>query len=267
MKNIFIFISKFLIFITILTFLFSSCVSQKKIKYLQQKQKEDTNTYFEASKTLDYKIQPKDNLYIRIMSPDEKTNALFNSMAGTVSGGATSGNEAGIFLTSYSVSEEGYIEFPILGKIFVRELTVDQIKNLLQQLVDEYIKDAVVIVRMVNFKITLLGETGSTQLNIYQNKINIFEAIALAGDLTDFAMKKNVFLVRQVKGGSKIYTLDLTSNKILSSELYYLAPNDILYFAPLRAKQFGFTTFPYGFAMGVVTFFISLLTLFQILKL
>jgi polysaccharide export outer membrane protein len=270
MKNIIVSISKFLIFITILAFLFSSCVSQKKIKYLQQKQKEDTNTYFEASKTLDYKVQPKDNLYIRIMSPDEKTNALFNTMGGSIGGsggGANAGNEASLFLTSYSVSEEGYIEFPILGKIFVRELTVEQIKNLLQQLVDEYIKDAVVIVRMVNFKITLLGETGSTQLNIYQNKINIFEVIAMGGDLTDFANKKNVFLVRQVKGGSKIYNLDLTSNKILSSDLYYLAPNDILYFAPLRAKQFGFTTFPYGFAMGVVTFFISLLTLFQILKL
>jgi polysaccharide export outer membrane protein len=268
MKNIFISISKILILFAILTYLFSSCVSQKKIKYLQQKEKTDTSTYFETNRTGDYKIQPKDNLYIRIMSLDEKTNMLFNSM--TTSNNMTGGGyfqDAGIYLSSYSVSDEGYIEFPILGKVFIKELTVEQTKNLLQQLVDEYIKEAVVIVKMVNFKITILGEARNPgSITIYQNKINIFEAIAMAGDLSDFANRNKVTLVRQVKGGSKTYFLDLTSSKLLSSDLYYLSPNDVLYISPLRVKQYGFSTFPYALVFSSITLIITLLTFLQVYK-
>ena len=268
MKKTFISISKILILITIIAFLFSSCVSQKKIRYLQQKQKDDTNTFFEANKTLDYKIQPKDNLFIKISSLDEKTNMLFNSMTGaTAMTGATNQQDAGIYLSSYSVTDEGYIEFPILGKIFIKELTVEQTKNLLQQLVDEYIKEAVVIVKMVNFKITILGEAKNPGLySIYQNKINVFEAISMAGDLSDFANRNNVILIRQVKGGSKTYYMDLTSNKILSSDLYYLSPNDILYISPLRVKQYGFATFPYALVFSSITLLLTLLTFFQVYK-
>jgi len=267
MKKIFISLSKILILFTILAFLFSSCVSQKKIKYLQQKEKEDTNTFFESNRTADYKIQPLDNVYIRIMSLDERTNGLFNSMSGGGStyGGTGAYQDAGIYLTSYSVSSEGYIEFPILGKIFIKELTVEQTRNLLQQLIDEYIKEAVVVVKMVNFKITILGEARNPgQISIYQNKINIFEGISLAGDLTDFANRNKVILVRQVKGGSKMFYLDLTSNKILNSELYYLAPNDILYISPLRVKQYGFETFPYALIFSSITLLLTLLTFFQV---
>ena len=272
MKTILISFSKGLILFTLLAIILSSCVSQKKIKYLQQKQKEDTNTYFETNKIIgDYKIQPKDNLYIRIMSLDERTNTLFNSMTSTGAvGGAVGGSyqNANLYLTSYSVSDEGYIEFPILGKVFVKELTVEQVKNLMQQLIDEYLKEAVVIVKMVNFKITILGEAKQPgQIDVYQNKINIFEALSLAGDLTDFANRNEVLLVRQVKGGSKTFKLDLTSNKLLNSELYYLSPNDILYISPLRVKQYGFATFPYALVFSAITLLLTLLTFFQVYKL
>jgi polysaccharide biosynthesis/export protein len=265
MKKIFISISKILILFTILAVLFSSCVSQRKIKYLQKKQKADTNTFFESVKTADYKIQPKDDLYIRISSLDEKTNQLFNSMAQNNVQSNNQTQDAGIYLNSYSVSNEGYIEFPILGKVYIKELTVEQTKSLLQQLVDEYIKESVVIVKMVNFKITILGEIRSPGLlSIFQNKINIFEAISMVGDLTDFANRNKVALVRQVKGGSKIYYLDLTSDKLLSSEFYYMAPNDILYISPLRVKQYGFTSFPYALVFSSITLIITLLTFFKI---
>jgi polysaccharide biosynthesis/export protein len=260
--------SKFLVFISALAFLFSSCVTQKKIKYLQQKENEDTSSYYENNKTADYKIQAKDNLYIRIMSLDQKTNEIFNSMSPTNNSYiSSSGQDAGIYLSSYSVSDEGYVEFPILGKVFVKELTIEQTKNLLQQLVDEYIKEAVVIVKMVNFKITILGEVRNPgQFAIYQNKITIFEAIALASDLTDFANRADVNLVRQVKGGSKIYHLDLNSKKILNSEMYYLMPNDILYISPLRVKQYGFSTFPYALVFSALSLIITLLTFLEVYK-
>jgi polysaccharide biosynthesis/export protein len=267
MKKKVISISKILILVAIISYLFSSCVSQKKIKYLQQKSTSDTNSYFEEKKTGEYKIQPKDNMYIRIMSLDEKTNALFNSISPMMSQGGTGNQDAGLYLTSYTVSDEGYIEFPILGKVFVKELTVDQTKNLLQQLVNEYIKEAVVVVKMVNFTITILGEASSPGLiSVYQNKINIFEAIAMAGDLRDFANRNDVILVRQIKEGSKIHHIDLTDQKLLSSDLYYLAPNDILYISPLRVKQYGFATFPYALVFSSISMILTLLVFFQVYK-
>ena len=264
MRKSFSDIFQIIFLISFLIVILSSCVSQKKIKYLQRKQKGDTTTVFPIKQAIDYKIQPNDNLYIRIFSMDEKTNTLFNRSSNQNNGGSGDSQSMNYF-NSYTVSNEGYIEFPVIGKIFIKDLTTEQIRNLIQQLVDEYLKETVVVVKMSIFNITILGEVGSPgEMQVYQDKINIFEAISRSGDLSDFANRTKVILVRQIKNNSKLYYLDLTSDKILTSEFYYLAPNDILYISPLRAKQFGFATFPYGMVMTLITFLMTLVVFFKI---
>jgi len=195
---------------------------------------------------------------------DEKTNSLFNR--NSIQNTTTFGSAQNYF-ESYTVSNEGYIEFPVIGKVFVKDLTIEQTRSLVQQLVDEYLKETVVVVKMSIFNITILGEVSQPgESQIFQDKINIFEALSRAGDLTDFSNRNKVVLVRQVKNDSKIYYLDLTSDKILTSELYYLAPNDIVYINPLPIKQFGFSTFPYGMIMGFVSFILTLLVFFDVYK-
>ena len=107
---------------------------------------------------------------------------------------------------------------------------------------------------MVNFNITILGEVRRPgKFKVYQDQINIFEAVAMAGDLTDFAARSQVKLVRQTEDGYRIYNIDLTRDNIIASEFYQIMPNDILYIEPLKIKQFGFASFPYSIIFSTIS--------------
>lgn len=262
MNNRYLHAGNYLALIALILLIFSSCVPQKKIKYLQTLQEHDTINKFVNKRPLDYKIQPNDNLYIRIFSLDEKTYLFFNMVSNSNYNQYT--NDASIYLNSYSVDREGNIDFPIVGKVFVKDMTVEQVKEVLQAKVDEYLTETMVVVKMVNFNITVLGEVSRPgQLKIYQDEINIFEALAMAGDLTDFANRKKVALVRQTESGSKVIYLDLNKADIISSEYYYMMPNDILYASPLGIKQWGFAAFPYALVFSAISTALLLINYFK----
>lgn len=253
---------QYLVSISLLILLFASCVPQKKIKYLQKMQEEDTTNLYANKRPLDYKIQPNDNLYIRIFSLDEKTYLFFNMVSSSNQNQYT--NDASIYLNSYSVDKNGYIDFPILGQVFVKDMTVEQVRDALQAGVNEYLTETMVIVKMVNFNITMLGEVHRPgQMKIYQDEINIFEAISMAGDLTDYANRKKIALVRQTESGSKVIYLDLNQADILTSEYYYMMPNDIIYVSPLGIKQWGFAAFPYALVFSAISTALLLINYFK----
>jgi len=263
MKKYLTVLSKLTVILILFTLVLSSCVSQKKIKYLQKTQVEDTTSLYLNKRTVDYKIQPKDNIYIRIFSLDEKTFMFFNKQS-TGGGYNDYANDASIYLNSYSVTTEGYIDFPIVGQVYVKDLTVEQVKNVLQQLINEYLNETTVVVKMVNFNITIVGEVARPgQYKIYQDEVTIFEAFSMAGDLTDFANRNKIALIRGTKGGSKVYYLDLTSDKILISEFYYLMPGDIIYISPLKIKQWGFSAFPYAVVFTAISTALLLINYFK----
>lgn len=240
----------------------ASCVPQKKIKYLQSLQATDTTNAYLNKRPLDYRIQPGDNLYIRIFSLDEKTYLFFNRVSSSNNDQFT--NDASIYLNSYTVDKNGFIDFPIVGRVCVKELNVEQVKEALQKKVDEYLTETLVVVKMVNFKITVLGEVKSPcQLSIYQDEINIFEALAMAGDLTDYANRNKIALVRQTHDGSKVIYLNLNKADIISSEYYYMMPNDIIYASPLGIKQWGFATFPYAIVFSAISTALLLINYFK----
>lgn len=234
--------------------LLASCVPQKKIKYLQKLQAKDTTSFSANNRNANYQIQVKDNLYIRVFALDEKAFLFFNKQSGTGSYNDFA-NDASIYLNSYSVNSEGNIDFPIVGKVFVRDLTVDQVKTILQQLIGEYLKETTVVVKMVNFRVTMVGEIMRPgEFTIYKDDLNLFEAISLAGDMTEFANRTKVTLIRQINGGSQVHYLDLTSETILSSPYYYLQPNDIVYISPLGYKRWGLgSTFPWAIVLSSIT--------------
>ena len=247
----------------IILFLLSSCVTPKQIKYLQKKQEIDTVDSFKNRKTLDYKIQTHDDLYIRIFTMDEKSNSFFNRGISSASGSASN---IGFYLDSYTVNDSGYIDFPLIGNIYVKDLRADQAKNVIQSLVNEYLKDVQVTLKLVSFKVTFLGEVRKPgPILVFRDKINIFEAISEAGDLTTFANRGKVALVRQTKEGSRVIYLDLNTINILQSEYYYLEPNDILYFPPLGIKTWGFgETFPWAFIFSIISLALVLMTYFKV---
>lgn len=245
----------------IIAYLIVSCVPQKKILYLQSEAEDSTNV-FPVERTQDYKVQPGDNLYVRIFSIEEKAAEFFNK-EGTRSQGNYY-NEAGIYLNSYSINDSGNIDFPLVGNIFVKDMTVEEVKDKIQVIINEYLTGTTILVKLVNFKITLLGEFRSPgKYQVYQDQINIFEAISMAGDLTDFANRNKVALIRQTEKGSVIHRLNLNNKFILESEYYLLRPNDIIYVEPLKGKQFTFAQFPYAVIFSAISTALLLINYFK----
>lgn len=249
----------------------TSCVSQKKILYLQHEQMIDsiTSVEYQNKRSFDYKVQPGDNLYIRVSSMDKNFSEFFNtgSTANIGSMGSTqnSSGNAGIYLNGFNVSDEGTIDFPYAGKIYVKDLTIDEIQQKIQNIIGEYQKETIVYVKLGLFNLTILGEvTRPGQYQVYQSDINIFQAMALAGNATDFANKKNIKIIHQTTEGSQIVRVNLNDANILENPQFYLKPNDIIYVEPLGLKRYGFTTMPYSTIFSAASLLITVLTFFMI---
>ena len=143
---------------------------------------------------------------------------------------------------------------PLVGKVEVKNLTVEEATNKLQQEMDKYVNQTMLIVKLSNFNLTMLGEVARPGMyKVYQSQINLFEAISMAGNVTQFAKNNEVKIIRQTDNGSEIVSVDLGRADILSSPYYYLKPNDIIYVEPLKIKQWGFTTFPYSTVLSVLS--------------
>lgn len=241
----------------------SSCVPQKKMLLLKEMQMatENTSIEYQNERTLDYKIQPGDNLFIRATSIiDEKNSVLLNGDAR----GNYLTSDASIYLNSYTVNKDGFIDYPLTGLVEVKNLTVEEAKEKLQNVLSKYVKETSLMVKLSNFDLTIIGEvTHPGKFKIYQSEIGILEALALAGNVTNFAKTDNVKLVRRTDNGSEIITLNVGNADILSSPYYYLKPNDILYVEPMKAKQWGFTSFPYSTVLSIISLGITALAFYM----
>ncbi len=248
------------IFILFASLLFSSCISQKEIKYLQPKVEKTANRKdFTRAKVENYRFNYGDNIYINIRSLDEKSNAMFNPSSASRT--TVSYNDAGIYLNSYTIDINGNVNFPLIGNIKLVSLTQQEAIDKIQKAVDVYLKETTVVVKLVNFNITFVGEVRKPgEYKIYQDKINIFEAISLAGDISDYGNKKAVKLLRSTNSGHKLISIDLTKEDLLESPYFYLKPNDVIYIEPLPSKQFGFATFPYSLLFSTISSVILIIT-------
>lgn len=243
----------------------SSCVSQKKIKLMQPAEGQDYNmTVFTPVAHEAYRLTKGDNLYISISTQDTQNDDAF-SLSGTNSTAYNS--ELGVYLNSYTVDEQGNILVPVIGTINVDGHTVEETKALLEGSLSKFVKNAVVVVKMVNFNLTLLGEVSRPgEYKVYQNKINIFEAISLAGDINTYGNRDKVRLLRQNGKKVDMHILDLSDESIIESPYYYLRPNDVVYVEPLKAKQFAFETFPYSLLFSTISTVVMLITFIRSTK-
>ena len=238
-------------------FSFTSCVPQKKMLLLKDMEMatETTSVEYQNERSLDYKIKPGDNLFIRAFNMIDEKNVLGGDRSNYLT------TDAAIYLNSYTVNKDGYIDFPLTGLVEVKDLTVEQTKNKLEEAPALFVKETAVMVKLSNFDLTILGEVSRPgKYKVYQSEISILEALSLAGNLSNFAKTSNVKLVRRTPNGSEIVTLDVGSADILSSPYYFLKPNDIVYVEPLKIKQWGFTTFPYSTVISLASLAVTVLT-------
>ncbi|MBA7516908.1 hypothetical protein ES705_08957 [subsurface metagenome] len=237
---------RFIGFIIIFSVTISSCVSHKKMVYMQDADKREKLELkeFEIYRQIKEIIQPGDELFIRVTTSDERpTN--FSTRYETYGIDVT--------LRSYTVDQDGYIRFPYLGKVYVLAKSLDEASEEIELALGDFLFTPSVFVKFVNKKITIIGEvTRPGVYNFYDKKINVFQAIAYAGDITTFGNRKRVVLLREEDEKITKYRLDLTDENILMSEIYVVQPDDIIYIEPLKIKKWGFESFPYTLIFTMV---------------
>ncbi|MDH5034495.1 MULTISPECIES: polysaccharide biosynthesis/export family protein [Chryseobacterium] len=185
-------------------------------------------------------IQEGDVLLILVSALDEIAVKPFNlNTANKVGSDSGRGINQYVEPSQYLVNEEGYISFPVLGNVYTKGMTQVQLKQELESRLKRYLTDPLVTITLKNFNVSVLGEVKQPgQKESLSQKINIFQALGLAGDMTDFGDRTNVKLIRTGEDGAdQVVNVDLTRSDIVSSPYYYMKQNDILYVQPDKNKQ------------------------------
>ena len=246
---------KKIVFITLLISLFAAgCTSQKKLAYLNNLPEAGGEETFTMD-IPDYKIQIRDIIYITIkaMTPDGSiSDFLLPSRANAV-GNMVQG-ESGGYLYGYDVNSEGNIIIPALGPIKVEGQTLEEIRSLLQISANKVFKNSTVECKLLSFKFTVIGEVRGpgTYIN-YNNYLTVLEAIGRAGGIGDYGDRHKVLVVRPVSRGTKTFRLNLQDKQILSSEAYFLLPNDVVIIEPMNQKIFNMNLPTFSFILTTIT--------------
>tara|TARA_R110002124_G_scaffold170608_4_gene338214 strand:- start:25715 stop:26536 length:822 start_codon:yes stop_codon:yes gene_type:complete len=252
----------------------SSCVSNKKIIYMQDRSEEDNPLFTEselvANSTADYYLQYNDVVDINVSTTSPELNEIFGIAAGNQTSntnmmqGAQNGGDI-FFINGYTLDENGMVELPLLGEIKLLGLTTKQAQALIESELKAYVnkEDFFVRVRLGGVRFSALGEFNKNgNYTILQNRISIFQAIAHAGDLTTTAKRDQLVLMRQYPEGTKTFRINLTDERLIESEFYFIRPNDMLYAEPMKIRELGTgVNFVQTFQLAVTTLSAVLLVL------
>ncbi len=234
--------------------IFSSCVPVKKQIYLQPPEGDSTSKVFYPQPPFEYRLTAGNNLYVKIMSIDQEINEIYNNEQQAI-------QEAGMFLTSYPVSDSGFVTIPFIGKILVKDLTVREAREKIQKAVDKKVKFASVTVKLVNYNLSVLGAVKRPAMyKVYQDRVNVFEAIAMAGDMTIGAKRDDVIIIRKTPSGVEYHHVNLLKDSFLQSEYYYLMPGDIVYVQPVKNINYVFASAPYALILSTISTMVLIAT-------
>jgi polysaccharide export outer membrane protein len=243
----------------LLAMLFFSCAERKDVVYYQNI---DTSISPEKTNSYEVKFQPDDLLMIVVSAEDPEIALPFNlstvnlpSAAGNVRGQET--------VQSYLVDAQGYIDFPVLGKLKVSGLTRTELLQLLKDKIGNYIKNPIINLRITNFKVSVQGEvTAPGTYTFASERITLIEALSMARDLTIYGKRDNVLIIREVNGVKSTHRVDLTKADFINSPYYYLAQNDVVYVEPIKTKINGAAVGPNtGVLISITSLIITLITL------
>ncbi|MCW3107460.1 MAG: periplasmic protein involved in polysaccharide export [Segetibacter sp.] len=216
----------------------TACLNTKRLTYFPELR--DT-TFTLVNAGFEPLIQKGDILYVGVTSLDPASSIIFNSInAVPIQNGA---NVFPVVTTpGLLVDKDGLIELPKMGKLTVVGKTKQQVIKEIQEGLIPYLKDPIVTVRFMNYRVTVLGEVNRPSTVISPNeKMTLFEALGLAGDMTPYGVRTNLLLIRDNNGKQETHRINLNNNSLFSSPYYYLQSNDVLYVAPSKSKVFSST--------------------------
>jgi len=218
--------------------LIASCTSQKKLAYLNNLPEKGGESTF-TMVIPDYRLQPRDILYITIkaMSPEGRiVDYLTTDNRNNV---VQLGGEANGYIYGYDINHEGNILLPVLGSIKLAGLTLDEARKTIQQATDKVFKESIVECKLLSFKFTVIGEVKTPGAFVnYNNYLTVLEAVGRAGGAGDYGNRNRVLVIRSTDKGTKTYRLNLQDKNIITSEAYFIMPNDVIVVEPLKQKIF-----------------------------
>jgi polysaccharide biosynthesis/export protein len=242
-----------------------ACVPHKQLLLLNDVGQEVNEA---ITNQTEMRIQPEDLLSITVSSYNIDASKPFNGESGgiaTMAAALQGQNNVAEMLTGYFVDQEGFLDFPSIGRVFVNQKTLTEVKTILLEKLKVFLKDAVVNVRFINLKISVLGEVNRPGVIRLTNKrLTVFEAIGMAGDMTNYSNRANVLLIREKDGKRAITRLNLQSTSIFHSPYYYLQQNDVLIVEPTKSKV-NTVADPTNKAISLISTGISILSLTLIL--
>ncbi|WP_251805123.1 polysaccharide biosynthesis/export family protein [Antarcticibacterium sp. W02-3] len=243
-------------------FLLTSCSTRKEIVYFQgAEQLDGTQNLMEFEPV----FEVNDIIYVRVTSMNEVVAAPFQMQTGGQAGGGGGGGmQRNPSLMGYMVDVNGNIQFPVLGEIEVAGKSRSELEAYLTKEIRRYVTDAVVAVRLLNFRVIVLGESGATTVVPVENeRISIPELIASVGDITYNGIRDKIMIIREVDGVRSVGYVDMTSADVFNNPYYYLKQNDIVYVEPTlrQVKSAGWITNWQGL-VSIATTALSLIILF-----
>jgi polysaccharide biosynthesis/export protein len=240
-----------------------SCRSSKELIYMQNTSNNQIIKAL-ADTVTEYMIKPGDILYVSIKSMNAEVNALFNPESNMEAQSANSyqkyNSVQGAYLYGFEVDIDGLITLPILGDIPVAGNRQSKIENIVQQWADKYMKEAIVKVKLLNYKVTIMGEVKSPGVYYnYNNNFTILEALAMANGNTDYASIKSVMVIRPQPDGKKAMILDLSLNESWLSEGFYLHPNDYVFVTPDKNKNLQLNGQAYSMVISSISLLLAVI--------
>lgn len=221
----------------------TSCFTARKVNYMQEPDKHIPH-YADTLSFEEYKLRVDDRISVFVYSLDENITEMYNAGMRSNQLNQNTGSTNQMDLYTYLVNADGNIDFPTIGKVYVRGLTTREVKHKLEEELSTLLKDipghsaVSVDVRISNRSFSIIGaQCGHYMIN--KEKMTIFEALAMAGDLQEFNSRHEVKIVREVEGVTTIKTFDVRSKEIVNSEYYYIEPNDIIYIRKIPGYSFG----------------------------
>jgi polysaccharide export outer membrane protein len=237
-----------------------SCADRKNVVYYQNI---DTAVSPQKTNSYEVKFQPDDLLMIVVSAEDPEIAIPFN--LSTVSLPSALGNSARgqETIQSYLVDSEGKINFPVLGQLKVSGLTRTELLQLLKEKIGQYIKNPIINLRIMNFKISVQGEVVAPgTYSFASERITLIEAISMAKDLTIYGKRDNILIIREIDGVKSIHRVDITKADFINSPYYFLAQNDVIYVEPIKTKVNGAAVGPNtGVLISITSLVITLITL------
>lgn len=250
----------FQIFLLILTIVgITSCIPQKELNYFSKL--DVPEIAYKLSEKPVARIKPFDELYIKVASLDDVAFNFFSTQGDNSRTGFS--NELSVSLISYTVNDSGYIYFPILGNIYVENLTLDQARENLEKMLSEYFNQPTVVMKYAYKKISILGQVNIPGNHTYtKENLNILEALSIAGDINMHGNRKQVYLIRSEKDSINKIRLNLQADDIFFNPYFYLQPDDIVYVEARKSVKWDAVSVPISLVFSTITTALLILNYF-----